>query len=468
MSTLDKSKRISPWRRGGIIFFCFLSFYSILALVKLYNQADFLKSDPKVYYQLASNIKEGNGFSVAGKEPYSPDLINMPLFPLFISLFMYVFGNSFHIAIIIFMHCILACLTLLILYKYLNLVSEGKNDSGNLIAVIIFGISPTYITLTLSLYSEILFLFIYIIALCLLIYTFKNSLRPKLHQVRGHFFFVLPLMCGIFFGLSTLTRSVSLFLIGIIFIFLLINKKILIAILVTSGFMLSIAPWLLRNYTVFHRFELSNNGYLTFYKCTAEHLISPEELAEYQQQNSIVVNEGINQDSIKPMEYYDLNDAANAKHLTRIILKKKWKIYILKTVQNIIDYPISRGNNILTDIFSYDYEYYRKIPINNKIKDFKFINILIGVFYSVLYKLILYVSIIFGVVIAIVRRKSIEKRTYIFIFLISYYFIIITSATVLNDLDVARLVLPSNLGLMAFAAIAAQKILKLESKYKRI
>ena len=192
--------------------------------------------------ELGWKLATGKGFWV--KNPYFPDgepfySWRTPGFPLFLAMIYKIFGHSYLAAKIGL--AFISCLSVILLYL---LGKELIDEKAGFVSAGIYSIYPASIFWTGYLAPvtlEIFFLFLLIYLLIRGEKTLKNSL----------FFFG-----GIILGIASCIRSLFLMYVPAVFLWLLIkNKKMLkrefwIFIL---GFCISISPWVIRNYKIFHR-----------------------------------------------------------------------------------------------------------------------------------------------------------------------------------------------------------------------
>lgn len=174
------------------------------------------------------------------------EVIRTPIYPAFIAGVYAVFGIKPYM--VLFFQIVLSTITAYYFYK---IVEELCNKKIAQIALFIFAIEPTLILYTTFLYSEILFMFFTILSLWFLVVGIKKS---------STLFF---LVAGVALGLATLTRPAGQYLIVVYALIILLynknyykNSKYVAIIFVF--YIVSIAPWAIRNYVMYDRLKLSS------------------------------------------------------------------------------------------------------------------------------------------------------------------------------------------------------------------
>ena len=202
------------------------------------------KSDEICYNNLAISILHGN-FSLYGRS----EALRTPLYPAFISLFYLLFGKIIWIVLLaqIFVDTI-TCLFLFLSIK--NLISSPIG----FYSAFIFALNPFLIMRSVTLMSDTLFIFF-----CVLFYYFL----VKVFLLKSTKYIILS---AIFLGIATLVRPITIYLpLLVILFFLIVNRKkfnnaIKMALLFGLFFLLSISPWIIRNYIVFNEIFFSTSG----------------------------------------------------------------------------------------------------------------------------------------------------------------------------------------------------------------
>ncbi len=208
-----------------------------------------LQNDQLGYHQLATTII--NHHRYANSDTATLNTKRTPLYPLFISVNYWLFGERPWV--IVLSNILINSLTCLLLLIIISRIFEYPIA---ITASLIFALDPNNIMFSNLLYSEILFVFLLVVGL----YLFCTALWSS-SPVKTTWSYIL---CAISFGLATLVRPISLYLPIIIITFFLvwyrhhIVKGIKYSAVFILFFLLTISPWLLRNYNLYGSFSLSS------------------------------------------------------------------------------------------------------------------------------------------------------------------------------------------------------------------
>ncbi len=214
-------------------------------------------SDEFTYTQIAVSLLNGRGF-------YSPPAFGFvklpnaihPLYPFFIAIIYFFTDHSFTAVKIIqiLMHG-LACIVIFLIAEKLF-----RNRLISFFAGIIWALYPLAIYSCTHLHVETLFTFLLALSALFLL---KNRQDPNLKNA---------LLSGLFLGLAALTKSVILPFIPVLFLWLILSfKRRLIlklknAAVIIFFMVLTLSPWLIRNYIVHKQFlPIATGGGLSFY-----------------------------------------------------------------------------------------------------------------------------------------------------------------------------------------------------------
>lgn len=211
-----------------------------------------LTDDPKAYDSIAKSMVQGEGYHEEGKRAFRP-----PGYPYFLAALYSVFGaHPLPVRLVQAILALITCLIIFLLGKKLGGERTGLWAAG------FFAVYPQFIRYSGNLYVETLFILLFLSALVSL---FDAVQKPS---------FSRSMMAGFLLGLSALVREIALFMILPILLWALLTKKDssektqrrkgLITLVVF--FVLTISPWTLRNYLLFHSFiPISTNGGFNFY-----------------------------------------------------------------------------------------------------------------------------------------------------------------------------------------------------------
>jgi|WetSurMetagenome_2_1015567.scaffolds.fasta_scaffold19760_3 4-amino-4-deoxy-L-arabinose transferase-like glycosyltransferase len=206
-----------------------------------FMESQFTYNDSRGYHNLAVKIVETKSFPVN----ISLDTYRTPIFPLYIAFFYLIFGIKPYT--VLFSYIILNLISVVFIYLLTKKLFNNKILS--LIAVVLYAFEPNIIRLTIEFGTEILHATLMIIS----VYYFVVGLKDKKYSS--------IIISGILFGISVLTRPVNLYFYILCIIFILsyreiiMKQRIKIALLFVSAYLLSISPWMLRNYIEYGYFS---------------------------------------------------------------------------------------------------------------------------------------------------------------------------------------------------------------------
>lgn len=221
-----------------IIFFIFVLALLLRFILAFYCDDTPIK-DASGYDALAVNIINGKGFSLDGELTAWRE----PLYPFFLSSIYYFFGHNYKAVRIT--QAILGALVCIFVFLIAKMLF---NEKVGFISALIASVNPSLVRITTYLLTENLYTFLFMIAILLL-----------LRQARSKNY--INLFClGAVLGLVALTRSLAI--IFPLFVLLLgknviysngnLKKYILNSVIFLTLFVLTILPWTLRNWFVFH------------------------------------------------------------------------------------------------------------------------------------------------------------------------------------------------------------------------
>lgn len=227
---------------SSIIFFSMLLRTVWILKVPTIPVSDFMQ-----YYKGAVSLLEGNGYRIYGHiSAYEP-----VGYSLFLYLIFFFFGCSYFVAKL--WNLILSFLTLILIYK----ISKKYIGKFSYISTLLYGILPISIVYTSVISTEIIFTFLYVV-LIYLVLTKKQNL-------------VNIIILGVLLGILTLIKPYMLIYAGLLFFMDFINFKSILPciknfLIITVVLLVTISPWIIRNYFVFHKFiPVSTNGGYNLY-----------------------------------------------------------------------------------------------------------------------------------------------------------------------------------------------------------
>lgn len=211
-----------------------------------------LTSDPYFYDKTAQKIVSGDGYRNGKLFAYRP-----PGYPYFLAGIYAIFGHNLFIVKII--QALLSTASCIVIYLIVKMLLE---EYTALLSASIFATYPQFIRYSGELWSETLFIFLFLVFLLFLFKFLENNSCKN------------GIIAGIALGITALTREIAFLFIGPIAIWLFMNtfpqnkvKNFLKNFSVVCIFMIiTILPWVIRNYQVFHKFiPISTNGGINFY-----------------------------------------------------------------------------------------------------------------------------------------------------------------------------------------------------------
>jgi hypothetical protein len=197
-------------------------------------------SDFMWYYQFALNIAEGRGYSVAGVPTgYWP--IG---YPGLLGILFYLAGASVLVGKLL--NIVLYLGTIFLTYRLSQKLFQSECAARITLCLLCF--YPNHIAYTALLSSEILFVFL--VASSALLFASAGERTDLL------------LLSGVLWGLATLTKPQAILLPFLFLIFFSRNARSFIraSLLVYCMLLLTISPWLIRNYQVFGSFTLAHTA----------------------------------------------------------------------------------------------------------------------------------------------------------------------------------------------------------------
>ncbi|MGC8976138.1 MAG: ArnT family glycosyltransferase [Candidatus Ratteibacteria bacterium] len=196
----------------------------------------FYFDDEFEYFKMAQNFISGKGLIVGENlKSFRP-----PLYPFIISIFYYL---NFDLLGIRIFQVLLSTFSIYIIYL---IGKETFNEKVALVSSFICVFYPYFIFYNGFLLTETVFIFLTLLSILYLINCVEKNGK-------------MSFKTGIFIGLAGLTRpTFQLYLpIGILHIFFLrekLNIKLKKILFISFGFCLTLSPWIIRNYIIFHKF----------------------------------------------------------------------------------------------------------------------------------------------------------------------------------------------------------------------
>jgi 4-amino-4-deoxy-L-arabinose transferase-like glycosyltransferase len=226
------------------------------------------------YFDIAQNIISGHGYSIAQEVPYTPTSYRTPVMPYFIAL-SYALLGSF--GAVVGVQIILGSIIPLL---GMSLARYITNRRAITIAVGVFlALEPTSVLFSTVLLSEIVFTFVFLLSLLYLFRYWKEKTLAPL------------LISAFLLGISTLVRPTVEYLPLIIITLILFEARPYFSriILLRTGlyalvFLLTLSPWIYRNYQTFGVAALSSQQGAALYAVTVPSVLAIERGTSFAQE----------------------------------------------------------------------------------------------------------------------------------------------------------------------------------------
>lgn len=207
------------------------------------------------YTAPAVNMLAGRGFSADVIEPYLPSDHTVPLYPIFIAAVYAVFGEN-NLAVRIAQSAIDLVTCLLVAFVAFNLAPTLLRRPAAIVALIIYAyLSWFTVFWTRYILTETLAMFLTMLAVTLSIWASRG---------RSARWLIVGAICG----LAILTRADSILLVFAFVLFLVLQivrlrsqAGVVALLLFCGGVPLVLAPWIVRNYLAFNKFQPLSNAY---------------------------------------------------------------------------------------------------------------------------------------------------------------------------------------------------------------
>jgi len=207
------------------------------------------------YTAPAVNMLAGRGFSPDVSAPYLPGEHTMPLYPLFIAAIYSVFGEN-NLAVRIAQSSVDIITCLLVAFVAFNLAPASLRKTASIISLIIYGLLSWFTVFwTRYILTETLAVFLTMLAVAMCIWASRGG--------RGRW-----LIVGAICALALLTRADAVVLVFAFLLFLIVqiarlrsSASVINLLLFCSAIPLILAPWIVRNYIAFEKFQPLANPY---------------------------------------------------------------------------------------------------------------------------------------------------------------------------------------------------------------
>ncbi len=203
--------------------------------------------DAQAYDKIAVNLLAGNGFKEEATKSYEFDYAIVragPAYEFFLAGIYVVFGHYYEMVWIL--QALLHTISVYLIFLSCREIFKEKGDIIGLIAAALFGLHPDLIEISAMLMTETLYLFLLVLIIWLFIKLYQ---KPERTCYSVFLSFVI--------GLTILSRPPIILFVPIIFVFYILNKKYKQCALFSLVFILTLLPWVIRNYLIYHQFILT-------------------------------------------------------------------------------------------------------------------------------------------------------------------------------------------------------------------
>jgi hypothetical protein len=243
------------WSVYALLLLVALGFRLFIALRLPNDEPD----DGRVYAQMAVNVLEQHAYSHETQPPYTPSLIRLPGYPLFLAGVYKLFGHGNNTAVRV-VQAVLDTLTcvLIALVAFAWGVAEERKHRAALIAFALAAVCPFTAIYVSTVLTEVATNFLAVAMVLTVTFAFKAG--DNTDRRRALWWWSVS---GFIAGLAVLFRPDSgLFAaaIGITLVMSLLLKRrikelFLSGAVFSLAFCLVLVPWTIRNYRVFHLFQ---------------------------------------------------------------------------------------------------------------------------------------------------------------------------------------------------------------------
>ncbi|MBI5140215.1 MAG: glycosyltransferase family 39 protein [Candidatus Vogelbacteria bacterium] len=250
------------------------------------------------YYSISQNILAGHGFSSAGNPPYVLNSYRPPMMPYFIA-WMYMIFGSYWAVIIIYM--ILSSLLAILAIRISEFLT--KSEAVSALVGMFIAIEPYTIVFSTIFYGETLFMFFFFLSILFLFKYLKGNMLSRL------------LLSAFFLGTATLTKPVVQYLpiIAMAIMIWNIKKKSLPSYVPIAlyglVFLVTISPWVYRNYKEFNIIGISSQANVQIYEMLVPSTLAIENDTSWGEEYHKLLNSGtgvidVNASNIKDTDDY--------------------------------------------------------------------------------------------------------------------------------------------------------------------
>ncbi|MFA6414378.1 MAG: glycosyltransferase family 39 protein [Candidatus Paceibacterota bacterium] len=262
------------------------------------------------YFDIGQNIIAGIGYSIVHEPPYAPTSYRTPVMPYFIAGVYFLFGNYF---MVILVHLLIGSIVPLLgmrIARYITAIRVIPIAVGVFLAL-----EPTSILLSAVFLSETVFTFLFALSIIFLFrYWEGKALAPLL-------------VSALLLGLSTLTRPPVEYLPAVLVALLFwetrkhLSQRVFVHIgLYVLVFVLTLSPWIYRNYQVFGVLGLSSQQGAALYTITVPSVLAIERKTNFSQEYNKAIAGPNETDFVQSAAYTKLALPILASHPRELVI----------------------------------------------------------------------------------------------------------------------------------------------------
>lgn len=204
------------------------------------------------YDGLATRLIEGKGYVDKDGEFTA---FRAPGYPFFLTAIYTIFGH--HFLAVRFVQCLLNAVTIIFIFFITRLIF---NQSAAIISALLFAVYPLFVYTTSTFFPTTVFIFLLSIIMFLILSIEKKQTTLKV------------VMLGVMLGLAALTVPTVLVFVPFALSWILFGRRnlnlktIFSCVVILLSTILTLSPWLLRNFKVYHKpFVIATNGGYNFW-----------------------------------------------------------------------------------------------------------------------------------------------------------------------------------------------------------
>lgn len=232
-------------KKKAILLIVILSFLLSLGYSLVYKIEPVV--DAQAYDRIAVNLVNGFGFREDSQKSFEFDTAIVragPAYEFFLAGVYTVFGH--HYEIIWVLQALLHALTVYLIYLIGRSVFGEYGETIGLIAAVFFAIHPDLIEISAMLMTETLYLFLITLTIWLFIKLYHEPNK-----------ILYSILLALVVGVAILSRPTVIFFIPVILVYYFFNKKYKSIFIFLFCLGLTLLPWIIRNYLIYHQFILT-------------------------------------------------------------------------------------------------------------------------------------------------------------------------------------------------------------------